>query len=66
MEQRTSPVAQWLELHTSTAGVTDSDPWLSPCVAWPKKKRTNGIESHVVNPHIYGQLIFDRGIKIIQ
>lgn len=38
MEQRTSPVAQWLELHASTAGVTDSDPWLSPCVAWPKKK----------------------------
>ena len=55
MKQRTSLVAQWLGLQASTAGVMDSDPWLSPCVAWPKKKKKKGkwnrIESHAVNPH---------------
>ena len=51
MKQRTSLVAQWLGLQASTAGVMDSDPWLSPCVAWPKKKkkrRANGIELRVM------------------
>lgn len=31
-----------------------------------KKKDKWRIESHAVNPHIYGQLIFDKGRKIIQ
>lgn len=67
MEQRTSPTAQWLELRASNAGVMDSDPCCPPCVASPKKKdKWSRIESHAVNPHIYGQLIFDKGRKIIQ